>query len=69
MSVETRYITLDTTGNGDIRDITSLVEDCLQDSSLENGTATVFSPSATSGITTLEFEPGCVKDLQCLFGG
>jgi secondary thiamine-phosphate synthase enzyme len=67
MTVETRYITLDTAGNGDILEITAHVEDCLRDSSLSNGVATVFTPSATSGITTLEYEPGCVKDLQRLF--
>jgi len=67
MTVETRYITLDTAGNGDILEITAHVEDCLRDSPLSNGVATVFTPSATSGITTLEYEPGCVKDLQRLF--
>ncbi len=67
MTVETRYITLETIGNGDVQDVTSQVQDCLSDSSLVDGIATVFTPSATSGITTLEYEPGCVKDLQRLF--
>ncbi len=67
MTVITRYITLKTAGHGDVLDITSRIQECLQDSSLQNGIATVFSPSATSAITTLEFEPGCVKDLQRLF--
>lgn len=67
MRVFTGYINLDTSGNGDVQDITSQVQACVQDSSLANGTATIFSPSATSGLTTLEYEPGCVKDLQRLF--
>jgi secondary thiamine-phosphate synthase enzyme len=67
MTVETHHITLDTTGNGDVRDITSQVQDCLSSSSLRDGIVTVFTPSATSGITSLEFEPGCIKDLQRLF--
>lgn len=67
MSVETRYIELETEGHGDLLDITSQVSDCVQDSGLMNGVAVLFSPSATSAITTLEFEPGCVKDLQKLF--
>jgi len=67
MTVVTCYIDLDTAGSGDVQDITYQVQDCVQESSLANGTATIFTPSATSGLTTLEYEPGCVKDLQRLF--
>ncbi|MEJ2411619.1 MAG: YjbQ family protein [Anaerolineales bacterium] len=44
MTVKTRYITLDTAGNGDVLEITAQVEGCLQDSSLSNGVATIFTP-------------------------
>ena len=67
MAVETHTISLQTRGNGDIQEITEQVRACLKDSRLSNGTATIFSPSATSAITTLEYEPGCVHDLQRLF--
>ena len=67
MAVETHTISLETQGNGDIRDITAQVKNCLMNSQLSHGIATVFTPSATSGITSLEFEPGCVKDLQRAF--
>jgi secondary thiamine-phosphate synthase enzyme len=67
MPVITRYIELDTSGNGDLVEITSQVEDCVRSSGMDSGIAVVFSPSATSGITTLEFEPGCIKDLQRVF--
>jgi len=67
MTVETHNITLDTTGNGDVRDITSQLQECLSKSSLRDGIVTVFTPSATSAITSLEFEPGCIKDLERLF--
>jgi secondary thiamine-phosphate synthase enzyme len=67
MTVQTHSIQLETAGSGDIRDVTSQVQGCLRDSGLENGIAVIFSPSATSGITTLEYEPGCVKDLQRVF--
>ncbi|MFN2281948.1 MAG: YjbQ family protein, partial [Anaerolineales bacterium] len=67
MTVVTCYIDLDTAGSGDVQDITYQVQDCVQESSLVNGTATIFTPSATSGLTTLDYEPGCVKDLQRLF--
>ena len=67
MSVETHTISLQTQGNGDIRDITARVGDCVKNSQLTQGIVTIFTPSATSGLTSLEFEPGCVQDLQRVF--
>ena len=67
MSVETHTIQLETQGNGDIRDITASVRVCVQNSQMSNGIAVIFTPSATSGLTSLEYEPGCVQDLQRVF--
>lgn len=67
MSVETHTISLETRGNGDIQDITAKIQDCVNNSQLSQGIVTIFSPSATSALTTLEFEPGCVQDLQHIF--
>lgn len=67
MTVITKTIALSTAGNGDVADITSSVRNCVSESALVSGLVTVFTPSATSGITTLEFEPGCVSDLQRFF--
>lgn len=67
MTVETKYISIHTSGNGDILDITSEVQAILSDGNLINGIVTIFTPSATSGLTTLEFESGCVEDLQRVF--
>jgi secondary thiamine-phosphate synthase enzyme len=33
----------------------------------ENGTVTIFCPSSTSALTTVEYEPGLVQDLRRLF--
>ena len=67
MSVITKTISLSTAGNGDVADITSSVRSCVSESAVVSGLVTMFTPSATSGITTLEYEPGCVSDLQRLF--
>lgn len=67
MAVVTKYIPLDTDGNGDVINITDAIQGCIADSGLRDGVVTVFTASATSGITTLEFESGCVQDLQRLF--
>ena len=67
MTVETKYLPFQTVGNGDVIDITGEIQNSLSSGNITNGILTIFTPSATSGITTLEFEPGCVKDLQTVF--
>jgi secondary thiamine-phosphate synthase enzyme len=67
MAVVTKYIPLDTKGNGDVINITEAVQTSIAGSGVGNGVVTIFTPSATSGLTTLEYESGCVKDLQRLF--
>lgn len=65
--VQTGSIKLSTRGNTDMQDITREIENLLKQSELTNGTVTVFCPSSTSGVTTIEFESGCVSDLSRLF--
>jgi secondary thiamine-phosphate synthase enzyme len=65
--VKTGSIQLNTRGNADMHDITAQVAQVVIASSLKNGTVTVFCPSATSALTTIEYESGCVSDLRRLF--
>jgi secondary thiamine-phosphate synthase enzyme len=67
MPVKTFSIQLNTRGDADIQDITESVADAIRDSGLESGAVTVFCPSATSALTTIEYESGCVSDLRRLF--
>ncbi len=67
MSVLTDSISLHTRGNADIHDITPEVSRVLSASGLTNGTLTLFSPSSTSALTTIEFESGALSDLRRLF--
>ena len=67
MAVETLSLELNTEGDGDILDITSGVGDVVRRSGLSAGIVTIFCPSATSALTTLEFESGCIADLRRLF--
>jgi secondary thiamine-phosphate synthase enzyme len=67
MPIKTFTLQFQTRGNGDITDITDTVTRQLQASELRNGTVTLFTPSATSALTTIEYESGCVSDLQRLF--
>jgi len=65
--VKTGSIQLSTRGNADVQDITAQVTQVVIDSELKNGTVTIFCPSATSALTTIEYESGCVSDLRRLF--
>jgi len=67
MPVKTGSISLNTRGNTDIGDITKELERLVVESGLKSGTLTVFCPSSTSGLTTVEFEPGAVADLKRMF--
>ena len=65
--VKTGSIQLSTRGNADVHDITTEIAQVVSESELENGTVTIFCPSSTSALTTIEYESGCVSDLQRLF--
>jgi secondary thiamine-phosphate synthase enzyme len=65
--IVTNEINLRTQGDGDIIDVTSKVQKHVADSGINNGIATVFVAHSTVGITTIEFEPGLVADLQKLW--
>ena len=67
MAVITSTIELSTQGNTDVHDITIEVARCIVQAGLTNGSVTVFCPSATSGVTTIEYETGCINDLRRLF--
>jgi secondary thiamine-phosphate synthase enzyme len=67
MPVKTGSISLNTRGDTDIQDITTELERLVFESGLKSGTLTVFCPSSTSGLTTVEFEPGAVADLKRMF--
>ena len=67
MPVKTGNISLNTNGNTAAFDITRELERLVTESGLSSGILTVFCPSSTSGLTTVEFEPGAVADLKRLF--
>jgi secondary thiamine-phosphate synthase enzyme len=65
--VKTGSIQLNTKGNADVQDITPQVAQVVRSSKVKNGTVTIFCPSSTSALTTIEYESGCVSDLRRLF--
>ncbi len=67
MQTKLNHIFLTTRGNTDIIDITQQISECARASSLSNGLVTIFCPSSTSGVTTIEYEPGVLQDLKRIF--
>jgi secondary thiamine-phosphate synthase enzyme len=65
--VHTERLQFQTAGDGDIVDITQEVAGCVRQSGLSQGIVTLFVPGSTAGLTTVEYEPGLVNDLQELF--
>ncbi|MCS7011882.1 MAG: secondary thiamine-phosphate synthase enzyme YjbQ [Anaerolineales bacterium] len=67
MSVKTFSISLSTRGNTDVHDLTSELARLVRESGFKSGLLTVFCPSSTSGVTTVEYEPGAISDLKRMF--
>ena len=65
--VKTGSIQLSTQGNADVKEITGHIAQVVNDSEISSGTVTIFCPSSTSALTTIEYESGCVSDLRRLF--
>ncbi len=62
--IATEYIEFSTKGNTDIVDITQMVARALESSGMSNGVVVIFVPGATGAVTTMEYEPGLIEDMQ-----
>jgi len=65
--VYTTKFSIKTYGKTEIVDITPHVFQAIQESGVLDGTVTVFTPGSTAAVTTIEYEPGLIKDLQATF--
>ena len=57
---------VETTGQGDVRDISASVRQAVSESSFLAGIATVAVVGSTAGITTIEYEAGAIADFNRL---
>lgn len=64
--MQARYedLSLDTQGDGDIIDLTPYAQKAIDNAAMQDGLCTVYVAHSTCSITTMEFEPGCVADLD-----
>jgi secondary thiamine-phosphate synthase enzyme len=66
LKIITQEIQKKTKGNCDIIDITNEINNFVIKSGVKEGLCTVFSIGSTAGITTIEYEPGLIKDIPKL---
>ena len=64
MTVTSYTEELKTKGRNDCVDITGTVQRAVERAKMRQGLATVFVTGSTAGVTTIEFEPGLVRDLK-----
>src|SRR2546422_6618588 len=65
--IETTEHVVQTKGHCDIHDVTPALRQALATSGLKEGQALVFVTGSTAGVTTVEFEPGLVRDINEFF--
>jgi len=66
LTVKTKQLSIHTRGEGDILDVTGAVAEAVVETKLKNGIVTVFVPGSTGALTTIEYEPGLLKDFPNL---
>jgi secondary thiamine-phosphate synthase enzyme len=66
MAVQSGLLRLETRGNGEIVDLTEGIKSVVRTAGIEQGLVTVFATGSTAAVTTMEYEPGGVSDLEAL---
>lgn len=60
-------ISVQSKGFTDVLDITDAVQQSISRSGVRDGLVTVFVRGSTAGVSTIEYEPGLIADLQQMF--
>ena len=64
MKVKTSKLTETTNGFCDIIDITAKITVQVQNAEIKDGLLTLFVSGSTAALSTIEYEPGLVKDIK-----
>jgi secondary thiamine-phosphate synthase enzyme len=62
MTVSTKLIKIHSKGENDMMNLTEEISSFVKKSGISNGTITVFVSGSTGSVTTIEYEPGLIKD-------
>jgi secondary thiamine-phosphate synthase enzyme len=66
VAVYSSEVRVQTRGEADVIDITGELAAAIRESGVSEGQASAFVRGSTAAVTTMEFEPGGVHDLQAL---
>ena len=70
MAVHSSTFEISSKAENDILDITQNVQEIVENSDIKDGIVCIFVAGSTGAITTIEFEPGLLKDipdaLECM---
>lgn len=66
MRILTKELIVSTKGSCDIKNITDDIQSIISSSRMTEGSCNIFSIGSTASVTTLEYEPGLIKDLPKL---
>jgi secondary thiamine-phosphate synthase enzyme len=61
--IYTHRVKFRTRGDGEIVDLTRHLDEAITESGAAAGLLTVCTTGSTAGVTTIEFEPGLIKDV------
>lgn len=61
IDISSHSIDFSTNGNTHIIDITKKVQEAIKESGIKEGNVTLFAIGSTTGLSTVEFEPGLVE--------
>jgi len=62
MTIITKSIKIQSKGESDIIDLNDMISEKITESGISNGIVTVFVAGSTGALTTIEYEPGLLKD-------
>jgi secondary thiamine-phosphate synthase enzyme len=66
VAVHSGLLRMETPGNGHVVELTEGVASVVRTAGVERGLVSVFATGSTVAVTTMEYEPGGVRDLQTL---
>lgn len=64
MEIRSERFELESGGRDEVIDLTERVKKSIRGSGIKNGLVTVFVPGSTASISTIEYEPGLIKDIK-----
>lgn len=67
IDLETHSFEIKTSGNCQLTDITGKIQSIISINGFTEGNVNVFAVGSTTGITTIEYEPGLLKDYPAFF--